>query len=108
MPRQLLVSQSAVVDCACSQKYETIAILDRARLVSDQSGLLFPDWFGGIHLACQSQVCEMQHFITHNLWWRNVEREGTFIFALYSFQILLSSALSLYSVHIVPRARTIN
>ena len=32
--------------------YETI--LDRSRLISEQSGDLFPDWFGGIHLACQS------------------------------------------------------
>ena len=30
--------------------------------VSNSSQHLFTDWFELIHLACQSQVCELQHF----------------------------------------------
>ena len=53
--------------------YETIYIWDSSRLISDQLEPLFPDWFGGIHLACQSHAhtqgfhssntgAQMQHF----------------------------------------------
>ena len=44
----------------------------------------------GIHLACQSQVHEMQHFSMVEILREGAEREGTFWF---SFEIFLSSAL---------------
>ena len=36
--------------------YEPLLILDGSWMISDKSRHLFPDWFGGSHLACQSQV----------------------------------------------------
>ena len=42
-------------------RYEIISILGCSFLTNQ--GILFPDWFSGILLACQSEVCEKQHLL---------------------------------------------
>ena len=72
-----------------SALYETISI-DRSRLISDQSGHLFPDLVRGIHLACQSQVHEMQHISM-----AEKRREGGDVFLVWFQNLALFCSVSL-------------
>ena len=86
--------------------YETIQILDHSWLISDHSGNLSPDWFGGIHLVCQSHLClQHNHSSTTGVlmqlcqWrWNAAERGGEDIF----LGCLFSKYSSLHNSQILP------
>ena len=63
-----------VVDCMPAL-YDTITVQDHSRLLSHQSGHLFPDWFEeSVNHTCVKCIASQ--------WCRKVGREGAALFAL--------------------------